>query len=113
MGSFERPIWSVCFLPQVPLPDLQDRLEILNIHLRAIPIGDDVCLHDIAKATRGKSAADLENICREAAILSLRADISSATVSKIHFDQAIIETKETDSGKAALDLYQSVDSVSL
>ncbi|KAB2954165.1 AAA family ATPase [Heliorestis acidaminivorans] len=64
-GRFDRQI-------QVDLPDKEGREHILKIHLRNKPVSDEVDLSILAKETVGFSGAQLESICNEAAILSLR-----------------------------------------
>jgi len=56
----------------VPPPDYKARLEILKIHTRNVPLGDDVNLEDLARITEGYSGADLELLVKEAAIFALR-----------------------------------------
>ncbi len=55
-------------------PDVKGREEILHVHTRNKPIGDDVDLHQIARTTAGFSGADLENLMNEAAINATRKD---------------------------------------
>jgi len=62
-GRFDRRI-------TVELPTLKDRVEILKIHSRDKPLGDDVDLERIARGTPGFSGADLENILNEAALIA-------------------------------------------
>lgn len=62
-GRFDRRI-------TVELPTLKDRVEILKIHSRNKPLGDDVDLERIARGTPGFSGADLENILNEAALIA-------------------------------------------
>ena len=64
-GRFDRQI-------HVGLPDIKGREEILKVHARKKPLGDDVSLADIAKGTAGFSGADLENLLNEAALLAVR-----------------------------------------
>lgn len=64
-GRFDRRI-------MVGLPDVRGREEILKIHTRKKPLGDDVNLHDIARTTSGFSGADLENLMNESAIKAAR-----------------------------------------
>jgi cell division protease FtsH len=54
------------------LPDRQERVQILGLHLEKKPVGPDVNLDRIAAATPGASGADLKNITNEAAILAAR-----------------------------------------
>ncbi len=64
-GRFDRQI-------HVGLPDIKGREEILKVHARKKPLGDDVSLSGIAKGTAGFSGADLENLLNEAALLAVR-----------------------------------------
>ena len=58
----------------VELPDLKERQEILQVHLRGIKLGDDFDLEFLAKHTPGFSGADLANVCNEAALTAARKD---------------------------------------
>ncbi len=62
-GRFDRRI-------MVDLPNLTEREEILGVHVRNVPLADDVSLRDIARATPGNSGADLQNLVNEAAIMA-------------------------------------------
>ncbi len=64
-GRFDRRVY-------VGLPDIKGRTEILKVHARGKPLGDDVDLKDIAKGTPGFTGADLENLLNEAALLAVR-----------------------------------------
>ena len=64
-GRFDRQIY-------VGLPDIKGRADILKVHAKGKPLGDDVDLKDIAKGTPGFSGADLENLLNEAALLAVR-----------------------------------------
>ena len=64
-GRFDREI-------EIPLPDKQGRLEILQIHTRNAPLADDVDLKRIADMTHGFTGADLAALVREAAMNALR-----------------------------------------
>jgi cell division protease FtsH len=66
-GRFDRKI-------TVSLPDVKGREEILKVHARNKPLGDDVKLDEIARTTAGFSGADLENLLNEAAIRAARAN---------------------------------------
>ncbi|RXM22367.1 cell division protein FtsH, partial [Citrobacter sp. AAK_AS5] len=56
----------------VTLPDIRGREQILNVHMRKIPIGQDVSPAIIARGTPGMSGADLANLCNEAALMAAR-----------------------------------------
>ena len=64
-GRFDRRIY-------MGLPDVKGREEILKVHARGKPLGDDVNLKSIARGTAGFAGADLENLLNEAAILATR-----------------------------------------
>src|SRR6476659_5238443 len=64
-GRFDREI-------EIGIPGEPGRLEILEIHSRGMPFTEDVNLNSIAKVTHGFVGADLESVCREAAMRSLR-----------------------------------------
>lgn len=53
----------------IPLPTLEDRLQILKIHLKFTPLATDVDLEEIALMTQGLSGSDLQEICRCASVL--------------------------------------------
>ncbi len=81
-GRFDRQIY-------VPTPDEKARLEILKVHTRNMPLAKDVKLEEIAKKTEGYSGADLEALCREAAMIALRENLESKEVKRKHFDKAL------------------------
>jgi cell division protease FtsH len=58
----------------VDAPDVKGREGILRVHLRRVPIGDDVDITSLAKATPGMSGADLQNLVNEGALLAARRD---------------------------------------
>jgi len=64
-GRFDREI-------EIGIPDDEGRLEILNIHTRGMPLDENVKLEKISKTTHGFVGADLEVLCKEAAMRSLR-----------------------------------------
>jgi len=72
----------------IPPPDKKARLEILRVHTREMPL-EKVILEELANNTEGYSGADLEGICREAAITALRRNMNSKTVSMADFEEAL------------------------
>jgi transitional endoplasmic reticulum ATPase len=56
----------------IPLPDNGTRSKIFEIHLEGKPISDEVSIQWLAEATEGYSGAEIEAVCREAAMLALR-----------------------------------------
>ena len=64
-GRFDRQVY-------VTLPDIRGREQILNVHMRKVPLGTDVNASIIARGTPGMSGADLANLCNEAALMAAR-----------------------------------------
>jgi transitional endoplasmic reticulum ATPase len=58
------------YVLELPLPDREERREILRIHTGGLPLEDDVDLDELAEATGGWTGADLELLCKKAAILA-------------------------------------------
>ncbi|WP_456419808.1 CDC48 family AAA ATPase [Methanocaldococcus infernus] len=59
----------------VPVPDEKARLDIFKIHTRGMSLAEDVDLEELAKKTEGYTGADIEAVCREAAMLAVREGI--------------------------------------
>ncbi|TDH16861.1 hypothetical protein EPR50_G00002410 [Perca flavescens] len=66
----------------VPPPDQQARLCILKVCTESMPVGADVCLEELAAKTEFYSGADLENLCKEAALLALQEENMEASIIK-------------------------------
>src|SRR5438067_4128594 len=79
-GRFDRQI-------TVDLPERRGREAILRIHTRKVPLGPDVNLEDLARATPGFSGADLENLVNEAALAAARR--GSTQVTRKDFEDAL------------------------
>ncbi|KAJ0395547.1 hypothetical protein ATCC90586_007772 [Pythium insidiosum] len=69
-------------------PDVAARREILAIHCRRMPLGDDVALDALAKSTEGFSGAELYALCREAAMRAIEEDREAQCVALRHFEAA-------------------------
>jgi len=67
-GRFDRQV-------VVPLPDVRGREQILRVHMRKLPLGDDVKPGFIARGTPGFSGADLANLVNEAALFAARSNL--------------------------------------
>jgi len=67
-GRFDREI-------NLDVPDVNGRLEIINIHTREMPLSDDIDFDKLSDLTHGFIGADLENLCREAAMSALRSTL--------------------------------------
>lgn len=81
-GRFDRKV-------MVGRPDVKGRKEILEVHAKNKPIGDDVDLQQIAQITAGFTGADLENLLNEAAILAAKQNQAYITQNEIN--QAMIK----------------------
>ena len=80
-GRFDRLILA-------PVPDEKTRLEIFKVHTKGMPL-KAVSLESLAKKTEGYAGADIEAICREAAMLALRKDIKAKEITTKSFDDAL------------------------
>ncbi|MGY6500917.1 MAG: ATP-dependent zinc metalloprotease FtsH [Acidimicrobiales bacterium] len=78
-GRFDRQV-------VVPLPSLEDRKEILAVHVRHKRVAPDLDLEVVARGTPGMSGADLANLVNEAALFAVRSGEDS--IHKEHFDAA-------------------------
>jgi transitional endoplasmic reticulum ATPase len=84
-GRFDRRIL-------VPSPDEKARLKILEIKTKGMPL-KGVNIKKLAKDTEGYSGADLDAVCREAAMFALREDKNAKEVKVKHFEKALKEVK--------------------
>ncbi len=78
-GRFDRQVI-------VPLPELEDRRAILNVHVKSKRMDPDVDLDVVARGTPGMSGADLANLVNEAALIAVRNGAS--TIKASHLEQA-------------------------
>src|SRR3970282_520170 len=78
-GRFDRQVY-------VPLPDIRGREKILKVHMRKVPMSDNVDASIIARGTPGFSGADLANLVNEAALFAARAN--KRTVDMSDFEKA-------------------------
>ena len=78
-GRFDRQVY-------VTLPDIRGREQILNVHMRKVPVGQDVSPSVIARGTPGMSGADLANLCNEAALMAARRN--ARVVEMVDFEKA-------------------------
>ncbi len=69
-------------------PDKKSRQDIFKIHTKGMPI-KNIDFEELAEKTEGYTGADIESICREAAILALREDINAKEVPKKFFNEAL------------------------
>lgn len=85
-GRFDRHV-------KVDDPDEKARLEIFKVHTKNMPLDDDVDLEYLAKNTEKYVGADIEAVCREAVMLTLREDIKADKVNMDSFKKAMKKVK--------------------
>ncbi len=78
-GRFDRQV-------VVPLPDLRGREQIIKVHMRKVPLGEEVDPGKIARGTPGFSGADLANLVNEAALFAARENAKAVRME--HFERA-------------------------
>lgn len=83
-GRFDRLI-------EVPVPDKDARLQILQIHSRKMQLGSDANLTEIARMTEKATGAELEAVCREAGMMAVRRDAD--VVAMVDFTDAVRKVK--------------------
>ncbi len=89
-GRFDRHI-------QVKEPDEEARLAIFKVHTKDMPLAEDVNLKKLAKNTEGYVGADIESVCREAAMLTLRDNLEASEIPNKYFKEAIDKVKPGNS----------------
>jgi transitional endoplasmic reticulum ATPase len=85
-GRFDRHV-------KVDDPDEKARLEIFKVHTKNMPLADDVDLEYLAKNTEKYVGADIEAVCREAVMLTLRDDLKAESVKMKQFKEAMKKVK--------------------
>ncbi|MDI9618035.1 CDC48 family AAA ATPase [Methanothermobacter sp.] len=85
-GRFDRHV-------KVEDPDREARLAIFKVHTKDMPLADDVNLEKLADKTEGYVGADIEAVCREAAMLTLRENMDAEEVPMKHFLEAMEKIK--------------------
>ncbi len=83
-GRFDRLIY-------VPEPDEKSRMQVFKIYTKGMPIGKEVDLNQLTTLTKYYSGADIESLCREAAMHALRRDVNSQEVTMQDFQEALKE----------------------
>jgi len=86
-GRFDREL-------AIPIPDRSGRLEMLEIHSRGMPLAQDVSLGHLADITHGFVGADLEALCREAAMLTLRRIMPDIDLAAEQFSYKLLDQLE-------------------
>ncbi len=73
----------------VGVPDLESRKKIFEVHTKNMPLASDVKIVELVNLTEGYVGADIESVCREAAILALRKDIKVDKIKMEFFREAL------------------------
>ncbi|MBI4151701.1 CDC48 family AAA ATPase [Candidatus Woesearchaeota archaeon] len=100
-GRFDRIILT-------PVPDEEGRRRIFEIYLKKMPLAGDVNVEELAGITEGYVGADIEGLCREAAMIALREDIKAKQVMSAHFKRALDVIKPSVD-KEVEDSYQELE----
>lgn len=88
-GRFDRHV-------KVDDPDEKARLEIFKVHTKDMPLADDVDLDYLAKNTEKYVGADIEAVCREAVMLTMRNDLNAEEVKMKKFKEAMKKVKNEE-----------------
>ncbi|MFB6088302.1 MAG: CDC48 family AAA ATPase [Candidatus Aenigmatarchaeota archaeon] len=91
-GRFDKHLY-------IPSPDKEAREKIFEIHTRNIPLEDDVDIEKLAKETKNYSGADIQAVCREAAMIVLRRKEGASKVKMKDFEEALKETGPSLTGE--------------
>ncbi|MCK5583969.1 MAG: hypothetical protein KAI33_09265, partial [Elusimicrobiales bacterium] len=101
-GRFDRHIY-------IPVPDKESRKKIFDVYLSRMPIDKDVKVSSLVSKSENYVGADIESICREAALIALRKDIKSKIITKDDFDKAFDKLKPTVTKKEIDSYNKKVD----
>ena len=99
-GRFDR-------LVLIRSPDKKARLQIFKIHTKSMPLDKDVDLEELSEITENYSGADIEALCREAAMLAIRENEEAKKVKKSHFEKAM-ETVRSSITPNMMKFYEKV-----
>jgi transitional endoplasmic reticulum ATPase len=93
-------------LIMVPPPKESARIEIMKVHTKNMPIAKNVNIEELAKKMENYTGADIENVCREAAMIALRKNIESKEVILENFEQAL-ENSNPSVDEETIKMYDS------
>lgn len=100
-GRFDRIIMT-------PAPDKNGRFAIFTVHTKPMPLASDVNIEELAEKTEGYVGADIEAVCREAAIFMLRENIDAKEVTKQAFEKALQKVRPSVT-KEILESYKELE----
>lgn len=81
----------------VSIPDAKSRKEVFKLHTKKMPLAKDVKIDELIPKTEGYVGADIESVCREAAMLALREDMTSHDVKMKYFLEALKKVRPSAS----------------
>ena len=99
-GRFDREM-------EISVPNADGRLEVMQIHTRGMPIGDDVNLKSLAAELHGYTGADMKSLCREAAIRSIRRYLPEIDLETEKIPAKILQSMEVK----LIDFYDAMHEV--
>jgi len=99
-GRFDREM-------EISVPNADGRLEVMQIHTRGMPIGDDVDLKSLASELHGYTGADMKSLCREAAIRSIRRYLPEIDLETEKIPAKILQSMEVK----IIDFYDAMHEV--
>ena len=74
----------------VSIPDANERFKILQVHTKSMNLASDVDLQEIARITENFTGADLEKLCREAGLSTLRKNFAARVVTNANFQESVL-----------------------
>ena len=83
-GRFDREV-------EISVPDLEDHIEIMHIHVRGMPLSDDVDLCELAETTHGFVGADVSSLTRESAMKTLRRHLPEINLDDEEIPKEILD----------------------
>ncbi len=100
-GRFDRLIY-------IPVPSEEGRIKIFEIYLQKMPLAAAIDAAKLASKTEGYVGADVEGVCREAAMIALREDLKAKEVAMEHFEKAL-EVVKPSVDKEVEDVYKELE----
>ena len=105
---------------EIPMPDLESRVKIFNIHLKNKPLAKNIDINKLAQDFEGYTGADIQSVCEEATLLTIRKTLADGTINtqdpesvksveigKAEFEDAIAKVlKSADRAKMAHEKYE-------
>jgi transitional endoplasmic reticulum ATPase len=105
---------------EIPMPDLESRVKIFNIHLKNKPLAKNIDINKLARDFEGYTGADIHGVCEEATLLTIRKTLADGTINtqdpesvksveigKAEFEEAIVKVlKSADRAKMAQEKYE-------